>query len=184
EDDILAGSFTNEVTVSFDGGKDFTNEDDVDIEDKNPHVTVTKTVTSTATSYAAGDTIEYKIVAENDGNLTLTDVKVTDALTGDEWTIEELKPGDKAEYTAKYTVTEADANAGKVVNTATATGTDPEDNEPGVTPGTVETPITKPALPKTGDASTMFPAVVSAAMGLMSMAAAIRSRRRRWEEEL
>ena len=184
EDDILAGSFTNDVTVSFDGGKDFTNEDDVDIEDKNPHITVTKTVTSTATSYAAVDTIEYKIVVENDGNLTLTDVKVTDALTGDEWTVEELKPGDKKEFTAKYTVTEADANAGKVVNTATATGTDPEGNKPGVTPGTAETPITKPALPKTGDASSLFPAVVTAAMGLMSMAAGIRSRRRRWEEEL
>ena len=183
EDDILAGSFTNEVTVSFEGGKDFTNEDPVEIEDKNPHVTVTKTVTSTAASYAAGDTIEYKIVVENDGNLTITDVKVTDELTGDEWTVDELKPGDKKEFTAKYTVTEADANAGKVVNTATATGTDPEGNKPGVTPGTAETPITKPALPKTGDASSLVSATASAAAGLASLAGWLHMKRRRREDD-
>ena len=183
EADILAGKFTNEVTVSFDGGKDFTNEDEVDVEDKNPHLTVTKTVTSTATTYSVGDTIEYKIVVENDGNLTITDVKVSDALTGDEWTIESLEPGAKQEFTATYTVTEADANAGKVVNTATATGTDPEGNDPSVTPGTTETPVKKPELPNTGDATNMMAMAGYAAAGLMSLAAALRIRRKEDDEQ-
>ena len=183
EADILAGEFKNTVTVKIGDADPYTKDDIVDIEDKNPHITVTKTVTSTATSYAAGDTIEYKIVAENDGNLTLTDVKVTDALTGDEWTVEELKPGDKKEFTAKYTVTEADANAGKVVNTATATGTDPEGNKPGVTPGTAETPITKPALPKTGDASGMVEAATFAFSGFASLAGWLGMKRRRNEDD-
>ena len=124
-------------------------------------------------------------MVENDGNVTISDIKVTDDLTGDEWTIDALAPGEKQTFTAEYTVTDADVEKGSVKNVATATGIDPEEEEPGVTPGTTETPTApKPVLPKTGDASSLFPAVVTAAMGLMSMAAGIRSRRRRWEEEL
>ena len=188
EEDVLAGSVVNNATATGTDPED--EEPTVDpgetedpTEDKNPHLTVTKTVTSTATTYSVGDTIEYKIVVENDGNLTITDVKVSDALTGDEWTIESLEPGAKQEFTATYTVTEADANAGKVVNTATATGTDPEGNDPSVTPGTTETPVKKPELPKTGDATNMMSMVGYAAAGIMSLAAALRIRRKEDDEQ-
>jgi len=187
EADILAGEFKNEVSVTIGDAEHGPYEDIVDIEDKDSHLTVTKTVTSTAPAggYAAGDKITYEIVVENDGNVTISQIKVTDELTGDEWTIDALAPGEKQTFTAEYTVTDADVEKGSVKNVATATGIDPEEEEPGVTPGTTETPTApKPALPKTGDASSLFPAVVTAAMGLMSMAAGIRSRRRRWEEEL
>ena len=130
EADLLAGTFTNKVTASFDGGKDFENTDTVDdFEDTNGHLTITKDTTSTPANgeaYALGETITYKIIAANDGNLTLTNVVVTDELTEDAWTIESLAPGESREFTAEYTVTEADVLAGKVVNVATATGTSPD----------------------------------------------------------
>ncbi|MBQ9951413.1 MAG: DUF11 domain-containing protein, partial [Clostridia bacterium] len=104
-----------------------------------PSLAVDKTTTSTPANgetYALGETISYKIVVTNDGNLTITDVVVTDELTGDEWTVESLIPGETAEFTAEYVVTEADILAGKVVNVATANGNNPSDDptDPGEDP--------------------------------------------------
>ena len=80
-------------------------------------------------------------------------------------------------------MTEADATSGKVVNTATATGKDPEGNDPSVTPGTTETPVKKPELPKTGDASGLVSTAASASMGLMSLAGWLHTLRRRKEDD-
>lgn len=74
-------------------------------------------------AYFAGETIAYKITVTNDGNVSMKDVEVKDDLTGQTWTIEELKPGESKEFTTTYTVKAEDAKAGKVKNTATATGT-------------------------------------------------------------
>ena len=68
----------------------------------------------------------------NDGNLTVSDITVTDELTEDEWTIGALEPGKSQEFTAKYTITGADVEKGEVVNVATATGTNPDPDEPEV----------------------------------------------------
>ena len=154
EDDILAGGFTNDVTAKFTGGKDFSNTDDVDVEDSAGHLTVTKTTTSTPANgetYALGETISYKVTVTNDGNLTIKDITVTDELTGNvgdkAWTIDKLAPGASEEFTAEYIVTEADILAGSVVNEATATGTSPDPDEPEVpvTPGEKEDPTEEPA---------------------------------------
>ncbi|MBR4579424.1 MAG: InlB B-repeat-containing protein, partial [Oscillospiraceae bacterium] len=59
----------------------------------NGHITVTKGVTSTpanGSSYALGETIMYSVTVTNDGNLTITDITVTDELTGDTWKIASL----------------------------------------------------------------------------------------------
>ena len=96
---------------------------------------MTKVTTSTPAvgeKYGLGETITYKITATNDGNLTITGITVTDALTGDEWILASLAPGASEEYTASYTVTEADVTAGTVVNEATAKGTSPDPDEPDV----------------------------------------------------
>ena len=89
------------------------------------------------------------ITVTNDGNLTLTNVKVTDELTGDEWTIDELAPGEEETFDASYTVKESDLGK-TVVNVATATGTtpDPDIEKPDVTPGETEDPVEeeRPAL--------------------------------------
>lgn len=152
EKDILAGSVKN---VALADGKD-PNGDKPDVtpgekEDKtvpeNSHLTLTKTTTSSPknrSGYAAGETIRYRIEAVNDGNLTLTDVEVKDPLTGETWKVEKLAPGEKQTFETKYTVTEKDQNAGKVVNEATAKGKTPGSSELIVVPGKTSDPV----LPK------------------------------------
>ena len=115
------------------------------MEEKKGHINIVKETTSTPANgetYAAGETIAYRITVTNDGNLTITDITVTDELTGDNWTIASLAPAASREFTANYTVTEADILAGSVQNVATATGTSPDPDEPDVPvePGTKEDP--------------------------------------------
>lgn len=157
EDDILAGSFTNTATVTFENGKSFDGKDTIGadgsgtIEDANGHLAVTKDTTSTpanGSSYALGEKITYRVTVTNDGNLTITDVKVTDELdgatlvAGQSEEVGELAPGEVATVDYEYTVTEADVIAGKVANSATASGTSPDPNkpDPGVTPGDKDVP--------------------------------------------
>lgn len=156
EDDILEGTIVNRATAI---GKDPRNEEvtgdgevRVDTEEKDSHLTVSKETTSepeNGEKYALGETINYLITVTNDGNLTLTNVKVTDELTGDEWTIDELAPGEEETFDASYTVKESDLGK-TVVNVATATGTTPDSDieKPDVTPGETEDPVEeeKPAL--------------------------------------
>ena len=120
-------------------------EEEDPTEEPNGHLMINKETTSTPAngeSYALGETITYEITVVNDGNLTLTDITVTDDLTGDEWTIPSLEPGAEQTFNAEYVVTEADILAGSVENVATATGTspDPDDPDPGVDPGEEDTP--------------------------------------------
>ena len=83
----------------------------------------------------------YEITVENDGNLTQKNIVVTDELTGESWTVAELKPGEtSAVLRTAYVVTEADITAGRVRNVATATANspDPDIAQPDVTPGESE----------------------------------------------
>ena len=81
-----------------------------------------------------GDTIEYSFEVKNVGNVTLTNVSVTDPLitaapnngtincpTG----VASMNPGDTVTCTATYTLTQPDIDAGMVGNMASATGTPP-----------------------------------------------------------
>ncbi|MFW0718228.1 DUF7507 domain-containing protein [Pedobacter sp. N23S346] len=77
-----------------------------------------------------GETINYTFKVENTGNVTVSDIKITDpkvTVTGGPIT---LAPGavDATSFTASYTVTQADVDAGRVDNLATATGKDPKGN--------------------------------------------------------
>jgi uncharacterized repeat protein (TIGR01451 family) len=93
-----------------------------------PSIKITKTA-NPLIYYHAGDAITYTITVENTGNVTLTNVVVSDPLTGFEETIPEFEPGAVEEFYTVYITTVPDVAAGKVVNTATATGKDPEDND-------------------------------------------------------
>ncbi len=74
----------------------------------------------------AGDTIAYTFIVTNTGNVTLTGVTVTDPMVGAvTCPAGPLAPGGSKTCTATYTLTQADVNAGSVVNTATTTGTPP-----------------------------------------------------------
>ena len=163
EKDILAGSVKN---VALADGKDPNgdkpNVTPGEIENKtvpeNSHLTVTKKTVSSPknhSGYAVGETIRYQIEAFNDGNLTLTDVEVTDPLTGDTWKVEKLAPGEKQTFETKYKVTEKDQSAGKVVNKATAKGKTPGSTKLVVVPGATSDPV----LPKANDVVTTSNAV-------------------------
>ena len=155
EADILAGGFTNTVTVSFEGGKDFEGNDDVVVDDPETHLTVNKVTTSQpfeGNAYTLDETITYEVIVTNDGNLTVEGVTVIDELAGatlaegESAEVGILAPGESATLHYSYTVTEADVLAGKVMNVATATGTstNPDDPEVPVDPGTTEDPVETP----------------------------------------
>ena len=154
EADIVNGTFTNNVTARFSGvDKEYTGTDTVDkFEESRPHMTITKVTKDAGKDhiYKLGETINYVITVKNDGNLTLTNVKIEDALTGNAgenaWTIDTFAPGETQTFEASYVVTEADVIAGKVVNNATgeAENPDPKKEETPVTPGEKEDPVETP----------------------------------------
>ena len=152
EADIVNGTFTNNVTATFSGvDKEYTGTDTVDeFEDPNPHMTITKTTKDVEENhiYKFGETINYVITVTNDGNLTLTDVTVEDALTGnageDAWTIPTFAPGEERTFETSYVVTEADVLAGRVINNVIGTATDPTNPKTPVTPGEKEDPVETP----------------------------------------
>ena len=154
EADIIRGTFTNNVKATFSGvDKEYTGTDTVDkFEESNPHMTITKTTKNADKGhiYKLGETIQYVITVENDGNLTLTNVKIEDALTGNAgdnaWTIDTLAPGKTKTFEPSYTVTEADVIAGKVINNVTGEAENPDPDVPKtpVTPGEKEDPIETP----------------------------------------
>ncbi|MDR7067351.1 putative repeat protein (TIGR01451 family) [Pseudoxanthomonas japonensis] len=110
-----------------------------------PAMTLVKSVTSTG-PYRAGSTITYQFDVENTGNVTLTNVSVTDAMAGLSaltyaWpgVAGQLQPGEKVVANATYSVTPDDVLDGQVRNSATAAGQPP--TPPGGTqPPGVSTP--------------------------------------------
>ena len=77
-----------------------------------------------------GETISYSFQVRNTGNVTLTGVTVNDPLLANAGIAvspgpQTLAPGGTATFTATYTPTQADIDAGRVENTATGTGTPP-----------------------------------------------------------
>src|SRR5690606_8760482 len=86
--------------------------------ESRPGLSLTKGVTSEG-PYDVGDQIKYfNIVVTNTGNVTLTDVVVTDdnaeIISGSP--IARLMPGVSATVMARHVVTQADVDAGEVIN--------------------------------------------------------------------
>jgi hypothetical protein len=72
----------------------------------------------------AGDHLNYSVTVKNVGTVTLTDVVVTDALTGMHETLASLAPGASQTYTSSYTLQQSDLDTngggdGRVENLAT-----------------------------------------------------------------
>ena len=181
EADLLKGSILNEVFANADeinytyyveeDGKEVAKpgtktvkEAEAFVEDTtvqaSASLTSTKTTTSTPKNekgYALGETITYEIKVTNDGNLTLTDVEVTEKLagavikassdytvSGSVATIAELKPGQTVIVNVEYVVTEADILAGSVKNEATVKGNGPDGKDPDPKEPGTEDPTDKP----------------------------------------
>ena len=94
----------------------------------HPVIVILKTASPTSLS-RAGDTVRYRYLVTNTGNVTLADIKVNDLLRGLSAIAcpsAALDPGRAMTCTASYRLTQANVNAGKVTNTATTTGTPPK----------------------------------------------------------
>jgi uncharacterized repeat protein (TIGR01451 family) len=133
--DVDAGDdITNTATMSAvpPTGTPVTADESVSVEAvaPAPDSTLTKTA-SDDTDVAVGDVITYTYVFTNTGNVSLSDVSITDVHSGT-GTLGAVSPGlvsvvavgDSASFTADYTVTQADIDAGSAItNTATASAT-------------------------------------------------------------
>jgi len=92
---------------------------------QNPAIQVVKTSDATG-SNQVGDVITFTYEVTNTGDVTLTNVSVTDDLEGPiSLAKTTLIPGEATSGTAQYTVTQADIDAGSRQNVATATGNPP-----------------------------------------------------------
>ncbi|WP_432470564.1 DUF7507 domain-containing protein [Amphritea sp. HPY] len=146
-DNANLGSITNLLTVFvINGLGPFNDADDSTvIFEQDPSINIVKSSNATGTN-AVGDTITYTYDVENTGNVTLTNLQVTDPHSGLSAIScspiaqgGTMAPGDTTQCSATYTVTQADVDAGQIDNTGTATGTPP--SGPDVTD---DDPLTEP----------------------------------------
>ncbi|UPL15698.1 DUF7507 domain-containing protein [Microbacterium galbinum] len=109
----------------------------------------------TGTITAAGQTLTYTFAVTNTGNVTVSDVVVTEVAftgTGELSALvcltTTVAPGDTITCEATYVVTQADVDAGSITNAATAGGEDPTGTPVEETPPSeVEVPVEQaPAL--------------------------------------
>jgi uncharacterized membrane protein len=170
--DIDAGNVSNTAIVS---GKDPKGKDITDTSDSNdPTKPETDNPTDTPipqsgqlelikkSNYTGngkvGDIINYTFDVKNTGNVTLTNITLTDTKCTITGTLATLAVGatDSTTFSCTYTITQADIDAGNVSNTATARAKDPKggdvtdisDNNDPTKPGKddpTETPV-----PQTG----------------------------------
>ena len=133
QDDLNAGHVLNVASASGLGPmlQSVSDTDDEDVPGSGtPHITLTKSAAETSFS-KVGDVIRYELTAENDGDVTLHNVTITDPLLGALDFISAvpatLQPGDTLTATGTHTVTQADLDAGHFYNIATATGLGPQE---------------------------------------------------------
>jgi len=152
QDDVDAGSVDNTATATgtFDDVEyTATDSETVTGPAAAPAIDLDKSA-SPGTYSAEGDVITYTFVVTNTGNVTLTDVSVSDPLPGlsaiTPESVDSLAPGDSQEFTATYTITQDDVDAGSVDNTATATGTFDDVEYTATDSETVTGPAAAPAI--------------------------------------
>jgi uncharacterized repeat protein (TIGR01451 family) len=133
-------------------------------------LTIVKSASPTTVG-AAGDAVTYSFLVTNTGNVTLTDVAVTDTGFTGTGTLgpvvcpagaASLAPGASVTCTVSYTFTQADIDAGSVTNSATATGTPPGGGTPPTSPPSQVT-VGVDAVAAISLAKSASPATISAA---------------------
>ncbi|WP_237221647.1 DUF7507 domain-containing protein, partial [Rothia nasimurium] len=151
--DINAGGVVNVATANVVPPTGVTppapkTDDDVIVIERNPAFEFVKSSDYDATNAQPGDVVTYTFTVTNTGDVDLATFDVVDPLPGlSQITYPQgrtLAVGETKIATATYTLTQADINAGGVINTATASVT-PVDPDP-----TDDVVVTPPA-PKTDD---------------------------------
>ncbi len=127
--DVAAGSIVDNASVApaYAGGSTLRNASVTVSTGEHPQMNVT-VVASPAAGLSLGLTITWVMTATNTGDVTLTDIGKNFPLSGLVVTSCQVsnpfQPGGTASCTGTYTVTQADVDAGSVVNVVTFTGTD------------------------------------------------------------
>ncbi|MCI5903508.1 MAG: hypothetical protein MRZ74_13455 [Blautia sp.] len=153
EADIVAGSFTNTAKAAFsiEGTvREYSATKTVNTVAMAADFSVTKAVVGETGGYKADDTVTFNITVENEGNVTLKNVTVAEALAGAAFitgynsivngnaVISSLPVGQSATIKVEYKVTQADVDNGGNTNSVSVTAVDPKEQSVG---------------PKTADAS-------------------------------
>ncbi|EAZ81575.2 membrane protein [Algoriphagus machipongonensis] len=135
-----ASGMIGEITVDDLSGNsnDVDNETQVDL-CQQPDIAILKSDNGSEVD-AAGDVITYTLTVTNTGNVTLNNVMVTDPLTGLDQNVGTLAPGASTAVNTDYVVTQADMDAGSILNTALTTGDAPGEDDPS-DDDQVETPV-------------------------------------------
>ena len=124
--DLDAGEVTNnaDATATPTSGAAPTASDSETVNGtQSPALTMTKTATDTDFS-AVGDTLSYDYLVTNTGNVEITSLVVSDdKIATVNCPVTTLAPTEDVTCTATYTVTQADLDAGEVINNASADGT-------------------------------------------------------------
>nr|WP_121271456.1 Ig-like domain-containing protein [Pedobacter schmidteae] len=101
---------------------------------ESPAINLVKTVTNTGTgvggAFNVGDKIEYTFTIKNTGDVTLYNINITDPLISNS-AINipgSILPNNEVKQVVNYTVTQADADAGNVTNSALAKASSPAGN--------------------------------------------------------
>lgn len=164
---IDAGNVTNSATASAVYGPSNTpittlpSSVDVPLY-RQPGLTLVKTLTSTIPDIPLnGTTVTWNVTATNTGNVTLTDLRVTDAYPGAvvlPVKVDSLAPGDDAVFTVSAPLQQSSIDSGSLDNTATInydapTGAQPPVDASHSEPLPPQTP--KIALQKTADISAL-----------------------------
>ncbi|XWN29119.1 MAG: hypothetical protein ROR55_16560 [Devosia sp.] len=143
------GDIDNTATADSDETGPVSDDEEVEIA-RDPAMIITKDADKTTVS-AAGETVNYTFTVKNAGNVTLTNVTLSDdnftpgdtgddfaptLVSGDDNGNDNLDVGETWTYTASATITQGQIDAGEnLVNTATADSdeTDPVDDDETVT---------------------------------------------------
>ena len=131
QEDVDNGSVINEASVTGEspnpGDDDPTDTDAVETPiNQVAGITIVKTADKTEIS-ELGEVVVYTLTVTNTGNVTLTDVIITDPLTGLNENIGTLLPGEVKVEKTSYTVTNEDLQKTTILNVATVKATPPND---------------------------------------------------------
>jgi hypothetical protein len=155
--DLDAGQVINHATgtATFDGNPVHSAPVTAVVEDdKNPALTLAKSV-APGTYSTVGQVLSYTYVVTNTGNVTMTaPVTIADDRSTVTCPTTLLAPTQSLTCTAAYTVTQADIDAGAVINTASATSgttTSPTDSATALALQDPQLELTKSPSPATYD---------------------------------
>ena len=146
QEDLDAGEVINEAfaQTSFGGGSTPVSSaptSETVTADLDPMMSLTKTSAPNPAG-GVGTTVSYTFIATNTGNQTLNTVKVTDPrIPSLDCEVAELERGDSLTCSADYTVTQADIDAGTLVNTASVNAMTPQGTSTPTTQSSVTTGV-------------------------------------------